>query len=177
MLKNTENSYGSLTKLFHWTVALLIIAMLVVGNVMTGMENTPTKFEVYFIHKSIGVMVLLLVAMRFSWRLMNIQPRHDDIAKWQKIASDIVHKLLYVCMFAMPMSGWAMSSAAGRPVSFFGLFTLPDIVAADRDMAGIYAEAHELIGWAIVALLCAHVGAALMHHFIFRDRTLKRMLP
>lgn len=176
-LKNASDSYGSLTKIFHWVVALLIITLLIVGNVMTDMENSPTKFEIYGIHKSTGILVLMLACMRLLWRLINVEPTHGHLARWQKFASYAVHYALYACMFLMPLSGWAMSSAAGRPVNFYGLFTLPDLVAPDKELAKILNERHEFIGWTIVALLAAHVGAALLHHFYYKDNILKRMLP
>lgn len=177
-LKNTTDSYGWLAKSFHWLIALLIITLLIVGNIMTGIpKEDPLKFQVYGLHKSIGLCVLALAIARLSWRMLNIDPAHPGLPRWQVVAANSVHYLLYIFMFAMPLSGWAMSSAGGHTVSFFGLFDMPNIVPRDEAMGHLYKEAHELISWTIVALLCAHIGAALLHHFYYKDNILKRMLP
>lgn len=176
-LKNTSDSYGWLAKSFHWLVALLIITLLVVGNIMTGMENNPFKFKIYGIHKATGMLVLALVVARLCWRQMNIEPGLSHIKPWQRLAATGVHMLLYVCMFVMPISGWAMSSAGGHPISFYGLFTVPPLVEKNADLGKLLGTMHWAIGWTIVALLCAHVGAALLHHFYYKDNILKRMLP
>lgn len=177
MLKNTREQYGSGAKFLHWTIALIIISLWIVGHVMAGMDNTPTKFQVFFFHKSFGIAVLMLFVVRICWRLINTQPALDGLSAFQRFAANAVHWALYFCMFAMPMTGWLLSSSAGRPVSFFGLFTLPDLVPVDKEASHIYAERHEQISWLLLALFLAHVGAALMHHFIYKDGILKRMLP
>lgn len=177
MLKNTDHSYGWLAKTFHWTIGLLVIVMLIVGNIMTGMENTPAKFQIYSLHKSVGILILMLAIMRLCWRIVNVEPSHGHLARWQRFASHAVHYALYACLFLMPLSGWAMTSASGRTLHFFGLFELPAMVSPDPELAKILAERHAFIGWTIVALLCAHVGAALLHHFYYKDNILKRMLP
>ena len=176
-LKNTDTSYGWLSKSFHWVVALLIIGLLIVGNIMTDMDRGDTRSTVYGIHKAAGILVLGLAIARLCWRIINVEPTHANIARWQKIASHAVHWTLYALMMLMPLSGWAMSSAGGHPVSFFGLFTLPPLVATNPELGKFMNETHELIGWAIVWLLAAHIGAALLHHFYYKDNILKRMLP
>jgi cytochrome b561 len=176
MLKNTDTSYGSLSKLFHWVVALLIIGLLIVGNIMTDMDKGELRYTVYGLHKATGMLVLALVIARICWRVINVQPKHD-IARWQKIVSHIVHYALYAFMILMPLSGWLLSSAGGHPIRFYGLFTVPPLVVPDHDFAEIMEDAHGAIGWIIVALLAAHIGAALLHHFYYKDNILRRMLP
>ena len=176
-LKNTSNSFGWLAKSFHWAVALLIITLWIVGQLMGGMENGLAKFQIYGLHKSTGIVVLTLAVLRLIWKAINVDPTHAGLARWQGMVSTCVHNALYVSMLLMPLSGWLMSSAAGRPVSFFGLFILPDLIAPDKAVAQFYRSAHGFIGWTILALVAAHVGAALLHHFYYKDNILKRMLP
>lgn len=177
MLKNTDQSYGWLSKAFHWSVALLIITLLIIGNVMTAVDLGEARRSVYGIHKATGILVLALAIARLCWRILNTEPTHAHIARWQKFASYAVHWALYGCMILMPLSGWAMSSAGGHPISFYGLFTVPPLLEKNEELAKILSERHFQIGWTIVALLVAHVGAALLHHFYYRDNILKRMLP
>jgi len=177
MLKNTKDTFGWLAKSFHWVIALLIIGMWVAGQVMTSMENTPTKFEVYFFHKATGITVLALAVLAIAWRSINVKPALTHLPKWQVLAATLNKYGLYFCMLAMPLTGWMMSSAAGRPVSFFGLFIMPDLVPVDKEAAHIYAERHEQVALLLLALFLTHAGAALMHHFILKDGILKRMLP
>ncbi len=177
-LKNTPDSFGWLAKLFHWLIAACIITLWVVGSLMGDMENSPTKFQVYGLHKATGIAVLALAVAAFCWRAANPKPGlPESIPGWQKAAASVVKYALYLCMILMPVSGWLMSSAAGYPVSFYGLFTLPDIAAKDEAAKELFRDAHEMIGNLILALFCVHVGAALKHHFVHKDGILKRMLP
>src|SRR5689334_2393960 len=124
MLKNTEQSYGSVAKFFHWAIFLLIAGLLTVGYIMTGMENGPDKFQLIGLHKSIGVTVLTLALIRLGWKLANVAPLlPDSLHRYEKLAAHTGHALLYMLMIIMPISGWLMSSAAGFSVSVFGLFT------------------------------------------------------
>ncbi|MDX2073471.1 MAG: cytochrome b [Alphaproteobacteria bacterium] len=177
-LKNTSDSFGWLAKLFHWLIAACIITLWIVGSLMGDMENSPTKFQIYFLHKSTGIMVLALAVLAFTWRAANKKPGlPPHVGKAQKAAASAVKYGLYLCMILMPMSGWVMSSAAGYPVSVYGLFTLPDLVAPDKALAESMKERHEATGNILLVLFCLHAGAALLHHFYHKDGVLRRMLP
>lgn len=178
MLKNTDNAYGSVAKLFHWIMALLILGLFFLGLYMSDLELSPQKLQLYQWHKSLGATVLALAALRLCWRLWNIVPALPaGMALWERFGAHASHYALYALMFAMPLSGWIMSSYAGYPVSVFGWFTLPDLVAADKNMFRLMRDVHEALGWSIVALASVHAGAALWHHFIRKDNVLRRMLP
>lgn len=178
MLKNTSEKYGSLAKFFHWLMFLLIATLLAVGFIMSDMENSPDKFFIYGIHKSTGIVVLLLAAIRLGWKFANVSPvLPAHMRNIEKLAAHAGHAALYVLMFAMPISGWMMSSAAGFPVSVFGLFTLPDLVPADKELRELFGEAHELLAFAIIAVVSLHALAALLHHFYHKNNVLRRMLP
>lgn len=178
MLKNTSNSYGSVAKFFHWMIFLLIGVLLIMGEIMGDLPTGPDKFKVYGLHKSIGICVLMLAAVRLLWRWVNpspVLPAH--MRNIEKLMAHIGHYALYALMFAMPLSGWMMSSAAGFPVSVFGLFTLPDMVLPDPSLKATMSDMHELLATAIMVIVTLHILAALFHHVYHKDNVLKRMLP
>lgn len=178
MLKNTAQSYGSITKFLHWTIGIGIIGMLCVGFFMEEIEDLTTKIKVYGLHKSIGITILTLALARIVWHLYSKRPALvPGLKRWEIVAAHTLHLCLYAGMIAMPLSGWLLSSAAGRPVLFFGLFTLPDLVPADENLRNIFGTAHEIIAFCLVAGISVHVAAAMKHHFISKDKTLVRMLP
>lgn len=159
-------------------MALLILCLLAVGLAMGGLPVGATKLTVYTLHKSFGITVLALAALRILWHIVSRRPAAvETLPKLDKIAAGAMHYVLYILMIAMPLTGWLMSSAAGRPVSVFGLFTLPDLVPVDKEAAHIYRERHETIGWMIILCVALHAGAALWHHVIRKNAVLRRMLP
>lgn len=179
MIENTSESYGGVAKALHWIVALMIVALLAVGLYMSDLESSPFKFQLYGMHKAFGVVVLGLMIVRLFWRVVispapGAMPTH---ALWERALSRGVHYAFYLTLIAMPLSGWLMSSAAGHPVSMFGLFPMPDLVGPDKALAGFMHEAHEILGNVIIALIALHVAGVLKHLVLDRDGTLLRMLP
>lgn len=179
LLRNTAARFGIVHKSFHWIIALLVIGMIGLGLYMTRIDPpTPTMFQLYGLHKSIGVTVLALAVLRILWRVTNIRPlplpSHKRV---EKILAEIVHGLLYVSLLVMPLSGWLMSSAKGFTVSVFGWFSLPDFIKPSDDMASLMVTVHEVTAYTLVAMLGLHVAGALKHHLIDRDDTLRRMIP
>jgi cytochrome b561 len=178
MLKNTIESYGLVAKFFHWLIFLLIATLLAVGFLMTDMENSPDKFFVYGIHKSVGITVLLLALIRLGWKMANVAPvLPSSLHQVEKFLAHAGHAFLYVLMIAMPLSGWMMSSASGFPVSVFGLFTLPDLVAPDKELKALLVDTHYLLAIVIIVVVSLHILAALTHHFYYKNNVLRRMLP
>lgn len=176
--KNTLQTYGVIAKGFHWLMAILIITMIAVGLIMADMENTPDKFKLVGLHKAIGIIVLFLAALRFGWKIINISPAlPDSMSKIMKLGANLSHYALYALMFAMPLTGWLMSSAAGFPVSVFGLFVMPNLIAPNKEFGHFMRELHEIFAWTLVGLITLHVSAALLHHFYYKDNILRRMLP
>jgi cytochrome b561 len=177
-IKNTESRFGSVAMLFHWLMAVLIIGLLGLGLYMMDLPLGVQKLRFYGWHKEFGILVLMLVIARFAWRVSNINPVLPAHMKaWEKFAAHSAHYAFYGFMVAMPITGWMMSSASGLPVSFFGLFILPDLVGQSETLRKLLAEIHEWLGYGLIATLCAHVGASLQHHFINKDDILRRMLP
>lgn len=175
-IKNSEERFGIVSILLHWLIALLLIGLVTLGLYMTWIPISATKLKLYGWHKEFGILALMLVIVRITWRLSNSNPSLAKLPTWEKIAARTVHWLFYVFMFALPISGWLITSAAGLPVSFFGLFLLPNLVAADETLRSLFEEIHEWLGYGLIATFCLHVSAALKHHFINKDDILRRMI-
>ena len=178
MWRNTSNRYGCLSIGLHWVIALLVIGLLTLGLYMTSQKMSPDIMRLYGLHKSFGITVLALVALRLSWRVYNHAPDLPvTMNRLERVLAKSTHWLFYVLLLGMPLSGWAMSSAGSHPVSFFGWFTLPGLLAPNKPLGHQFGEAHEIIGWTLIVLISLHVLAALYHHFIKKDDILRRMLP
>lgn len=176
-VRNTETQYGIITKSLHWFMALLIVGMLILGLYMADLPISEQKLRLYGIHKEFGILILMLVIFRITWRIGNIVPLlPNTIPAWQKFAAHTVHWMLYGFMFALPITGWLMTSAAGLPPSFFGLFTLPALLSPNPVWLNLFVNIHTWLAYGLIATFGAHVGAALKHHFINKDDVLRRML-
>lgn len=165
-------------KTFHWTIAFLIFVQIALGWYAVHWPLTPTKIDLFVWHKSLGMLILLLVLLRLGWRAFHPRPPYPAAMKcWEKSLASTVHALLYVLLVAMPLSGWFLNSAAHVPVRLFWLVPLPPLIGPDRALVPVLATAHVLMGWTLAVLLVVHIGAALHHHFVRHDRLLVRMLP
>jgi len=175
-MSDEVQGYNRIARAFHWSIAVLIIGLLVVGFYMEGMEPAPFKYKVYGWHKALGITVLVLAVLRIVWRQFSPRPQSlSHYKQWEKILSKTIHAVLYVAMIGMPLSGWVMSSAGGYPVSFFGLFDVPSIVSKDKELSRLANELHGIFGYAIVGVVVLHIFGALKHHIIDKDATLSRM--
>src|SRR5450755_2541653 len=137
-LENNAERYGAIALLFHWSMALLVIGLAALGLYMVTLADvgfSTEKVTLVLVHKEFGVLALLLIAMRLAWRVTQTLPRLvDNLPDWQKLTARFVHLSFYGLLFAMPITGCLMSSAAGIPVSFFGLVMLPDFVHRDENL-------------------------------------------
>ncbi len=177
-LKNTANQWGSVSKMLHWIVVVLILMMAVIGLTMGDLPNGPDKIWVYALHKSIGITILVLVVLRLAWRLYAGAPQPvAGTPQWQERFATFTHWALYALLLAMPLSGWLVNSSAGFPLQWFGLVNLPAIAGRDHDLHELAESIHELLFWVLAALVVAHAAAAFYHHLFQRDATLARMLP
>ena len=168
--------YSTPAIVLHWLVALLIFVAFPLGLYMADLPLSPEKLKLFSYHKWIGVTVLLLVAVRLSWRLTHTPPPLPaGIAAWQRRAGAVVHGLLYLLMIAIPLSGWLMSSAKGFQTVWFGVLPLPDLIEKNRELGELLAGVHKALNFSLLALVILHAGAALKHHFIERQSFLQRM--
>ncbi|WP_407352456.1 cytochrome b [Luteimonas sp. R10] len=176
--KNSERRWGGVSQLLHWLIVLLILGQAVVGLLMVDMLNSPDKIRIYALHKSFGLTVLALAALRLLWRLFTGAPRPvPGVPRWQERAAVFTHWLLYALLFAIPVSGWLFNSAAGYPLQWFGLFNLPPLAGRDEALREAAIAAHAWLFWLLVAVALVHAAAAFYHHLFLRDATLARMLP
>jgi len=178
-LKNTAEHWGSVSKILHWLIALLILALGVVGLMMGELPKTPKYFWVYTAHKSMGVLVLLLVMLRLAWRVYAGAPHAvPGTPTWQERVASLTHWLLYGLMVAVPLAGWIFDSASGlRPFRLFGWLNMPRLVEQSEQTSQISHAIHVWGFWLLVLVVLGHAGAALYHHIVQRDATLARMLP
>lgn len=176
-MRNTSERYGAMAQGLHWLMALMIIALFGVGLWMGGLPNGEFKGQVYGLHKSMGVLVLLLVIVRLAWRQMNVQPRPQEGAAWEHTFASVMHWALYALMLAVPLIGWIMSDTGGRPVSFFGLVTFPLVIGKNEPVHEALETAHAVSAILMMALVVVHTAAAVWHHRVRKDSVLTRMLP
>lgn len=170
--------YTAVAKSLHWLMALLIMGMLALGFFMTGLPLSPDKFQYYAWHKWAGVSVFGLVWLRLAWRLMFPPPAlQAGMSRALKLAAHAGHWALYALMVLIPLTGWLMSSAKGFQTVWFGVLPLPDLLGKDKLMGNQLALLHWALNVSLLALIVGHAAAALWHHFVHRDDTLRRMLP
>lgn len=176
--RNHPDRWGTPSIALHWLTVLLIVAMAVLGLSMTELPNSMTKLRLYALHKSLGLSVLAITALRLGWRLVAGAPAAlAGTPRWQLIAARASHTLLYLLLLAMPLSGWAYNSAANFALQWFGLFNLPKLLSPDPGLKAVFHAVHETLFWTLAAIVLVHAGAALWHHYRQRDATLVRMLP
>jgi len=176
-LRSTPDRWGSVTRLLHWLTVALLIGIIPVGFFMSDLPLGPQKMKLYALHKSVGITILGLAALRLAWRATDRRPTAAPMPAWQERMAGLTQLLMYGLLFAIPLSGWLYNSAAGFPLPWFGIVKLPALVQADPALKAIAKEAHETGVWALMSLVGLHVAGALKHHLIDRDNTLRAMLP
>lgn len=172
--------YHPLSVLLHWLLALALVGLFVVGLYMVSLPFSPQRLKLYNWHKWAGVLVLTLSFVRLMWRLTHRPPALPDavataMPAWQRVAHHATHHGLYLLFFAVPLLGWAYSSAAGFPIVLFGLLPLPDFVPVNPDLAEALKPWHGYAAYAMATLVVLHVAGALKHQFVDRDGLMRRM--
>ena len=171
--------YSRTAILLHWLIAALIVGAFTLGLIMTEIHGfSPTKLKYYSWHKWAGVTVLALAALRLLWRLFNAPPAYPpSMPAFQQRAAHALHLALYLLMFAVPISGYFYTLAAGVPVVYLGVLPLPVLIDADPALKPVLQGVHYWLTMSMAALVAVHVAAALKHAIIDRDGVLRRMLP
>ena len=175
MWRNTPDNYGWTSIALHWLVAVAVFGLFGLGLWMTGLDYYDAWYQRGpALHKSAGVLLFGIMLARLAWRLGNPQPRLSG-APWEQHAAHLAHGLLYILLYALMVSGYLISTADGRDIDVFGLFSVPATVSGknQEDVAGLV---HEILAWGVIGLTAVHAAAALKHHFINHDTTLTRML-
>lgn len=176
-LRNTTYRWGAVAQFLHWLIVALLILQVTLALLAGELHGMP-KLAMLARHKSVGLTIMALAVLRLVWRWINpTPPLPPTLKSYERGLARFTHALLYVLLFALPLSGWTMSSARGFPVSWFGFFQLPDLVPKNKTLYDALVDTHALLACLLAAVVVLHVAAALKHHFILRDDVLKRMLP
>jgi cytochrome b561 len=173
-----RNRYSTVSLTLHWLIAALVVTQVALIMVRDASEGDLAR-QLLGLHKSIGLGILVLTLGRLGWRIANPAiPLPDAMPRWQKLLARATHVLFYALLLAMPLAGWAASSAAGRDILWFGLFQWPLLpIGGGRETAGALMDMHGLAAKALYILIVLHVAGALKHHFVDRDNVLHRMIP
>ena len=181
--RNTTERWGTVAKSFHWVIALIIIGSSILALVLVNADETlPENVKRYIalikVHKSFGLTVLVLVAMRAAWAMANTRPvvPHGP-NPWEARLMHLAHLALYGLMLLVPLSGWLSSSSFGSKTRYFNLFLVPNIWPKDPVMIKLWHPMHKFGSWILLAFVVGHIGAALWHHFVRKDDVLRNMLP
>ena len=176
-LRNSEASYGAVSRTLHWTVAILVIAALALIESRGWFpRNAPERTAFAGWHYQLGLAAFALVWLRLAWRAAEREPAiHPPIARWERVASHAVQAAFYLLLAVQPPLGLATAQAQGHEVALLGL-AIPKLVATAKPLARQLQDVHEYLGDAMIALIALHVAAALWHQLVRRDDTLKRML-
>ena len=180
MLRNTKTSWGLVSILFHWIMAVLFLGQFSLGWYMQGMRDLMAQYNLYQWHKSFGFTVLGLVALRALWALASTRPALPEaMPATERRLSKVSHLVLYVALFALPLTGWAVVSTSPLPIAtwFFGLFVIPSLpLGISLHAEQIWSSLHGFLAYATIFLAGVHILAALRHHFHNRDDVLLKML-
>ncbi len=174
-LGNTQNKYGLIAMLLHWSMAILIIALFALGTYMVELDYYHPWYKLApDLHRSFGVIVAGLMIFRLAWRLSNKRP--DELgAVWERRLARWLHRLFYALIAGIVVSGYLITTADGQPVVVFNLFDIPAVLTSIENQEDIAGEIHEWLTMTLIILVSLHALAALKHHFINRDSTLRRM--
>lgn len=176
--RNTTGRYGVVAKTFHWLIVVLLLVQFALGIYGAFLPLGFDKLVVLARHKSVGITIFGLAALRLAWRWYSAPPPLPQaVGAFQRFLAHANHTLLYVLLFAQPVVGWLFSSASGISVSWFGLVVLPDLVPANEGLADVLLTLHVALAVTLAVTVFGHAGAALWHHFVQRDTVLIRMLP
>lgn len=168
----TQEKYSAFARWLHWSMAVLIIA-----NLAGGLLHDALGDWVMPLHKATGILILVLAVIRILWRMVKPAPHLPaNMPLWERATASFTQSVMYALMVLIPLSGWVMSSAGDRPLTFFGLFPIPKFnITRENPVWGVAHEGHELMAFLLIALLVLHIGAALRHHFVLKDGLLSRM--
>ena len=177
MKTHTPVRYTRTAMALHWFLALAILGAFALGLYVADLSPSPERLQLITWHKWAGITILALSGWRLLWRLTHRPPADVPMPAWQLRAAQVMHLALYGLFFAVPLAGWAYSSAAGHPIVWFGVLPLPDFVPVDKPLAHDLKELHEALAWALVVIAGLHIAAALKHQLIDRDGLIDRMRP
>lgn len=161
----------------HWAISLLLVAAIVDIWIANSLERGELRTTLFFLHRSFGTTIFALTLVRLGWRLTHaVPPPPASVPVWQQQAGAATHWLLYALVLVMPITGYLSSALLGHPVTYFFLFDLPALPEM-KPAAKSLGRIHELLQWAVYAIVALHAAAAFRHHFVLGDGLIRRMLP
>ncbi|MGI9260161.1 MAG: cytochrome b [Gammaproteobacteria bacterium] len=176
-LRNSETGFGLVAQLLHWLIAALILCQFVLAQ-LSANASFFERLALLARHKSVGMTILVLAIVRLLWKSTNRRPSTLlELPRYQRLIARASHALMYALIFALPLTGWIMSSALNTPVSYFGLFSWPNLVEPQQELGDLLALVHSYLFRLLAAVIAVHASAALFHHFVFKDAVLRGMLP
>ena len=175
LIFDNRGGYGITSRLIHWVMALGILFLFGLGLWMVDLDYySPYYTLAPHIHRSVGILLLALLVVRFGWRLINVRPDDDDLSPFERIAARLVHWGFYPLLLALMVSGYLISTSDGRPIEVFDWFSVPSIYES-KGLEDVAGEVHEILAYLTIALAALHAAAAFKHHFYDRSRVLARM--
>ncbi len=169
--------YGTTTKVFHWLIVALLLVQYPLGWLMPDIHRNMKPGDAMTWHISIGIVMLMLIVLRFAWRLTHPVAPESSLAPWQRVSSEGLHWLLYLLVLVTTISGWLFASLRGWSISFFFLTPLPMLASENRTALHTIDHWHQKFEWTLLILIGLHVIAALTHLLVYRNRVMQRMLP
>lgn len=175
LIRDDPGGYGLLSRLLHWLMAIAVFAMFGLGLWMVDLDYySPYYHSAPELHKSVGILLLITLALRFGWRIANVGPDDDDLKPFERTASRIVHWGFYPLLLALMVSGYLISTADGRPIDVFGWFSVPS-PGENKGLEDLAGAIHTYLAYVVILLAAVHAAAAVKHHVVDRGRSLSRM--
>jgi cytochrome b561 len=169
--------YGATAKVFHWAIVALLAVQLPLGWLMPDVKRGMSPGSAMSLHISFGITILTLIVLRFVWRLTHPVAPESHLPAWQRVSSELVHRLLYLAVLATTLTGWMFESARGWTIYLYGILPLPRLVGDGSPVGQDIGRWHSTAVWVLVTLVSVHVLAAFVHLWVYRDRVMYRMLP
>lgn len=176
--RNSKERYGAVAISLHWLVAITVVGMFALGLWMTELNLYHSwYYKAPALHKSIGLLLFAVMVARLVWRLFNQHPEPlPTHSRLERVVASLAHTLLYLLLFAVMIAGYLISTADGRPIEIFGVISIPATITSIPEQEDVAGEVHLILAITLIALALLHAAAALKHHFVDRDNTLRRML-
>jgi cytochrome b561 len=172
-----ESGYGPTAKILHWLTVALLIVQYLIGFIMPDIRRGMVPGAQMNLHLSFGFTILVLVLLRFFWRLSHPVLREMRQPAWQRVSSEAMNWLLYALLAITTLTGWIFASMRGWSITIFGVLPLPRLVASGSPLGHDIGELHGTLIWVLLAAIGMHVAAAFVHLVVYRDRIMQRMLP
>ncbi|MFZ5467758.1 MAG: cytochrome b [Pseudomonadota bacterium] len=177
MLRSTRQRFGSVAILFHWGIALGVVALYALGLYMDELEYQDPWFNSAMeLHKGLGMLLFAAILARWLWRLVDVQPVPlETCSAFEQWSARVMKAVLYLLLVLVPLSGYLISSAEGQPIDVFGWFQVPALISGLPEQEDVAGEVHEFLSNLLIALAAVHALAAIKHHVFDHDDTLRRM--